>query len=183
VALHPINLQSIRRLRRQRPYIARCDIKLSSRPFFPNWIRSFPMTTHDLWLSDSLRGRIDMCVGVVSLDAPIANDMGYVAGSLIPEGTWITADDSLCASLFGIGENYYCPWSRGIGLCVATPKISKVIEQMRSLNLNSQADVNGFLGSHTHGMPGSFCTSVDETNWYERSLEWHEERSIRLSRL
>jgi hypothetical protein len=32
------------------------------------------------------------------------------------------------------------------------------------------------------GVPGEFCTSWDETDWYERSLEWHEERSIRRSR-
>ena len=32
------------------------------------------------------------------------------------------------------------------------------------------------------GMPGCFCTRVDETNWYERSLKWHEERSIVRSR-
>ena len=32
------------------------------------------------------------------------------------------------------------------------------------------------------GMPGCFCTRVDETNWYERGLEWHEERSIVRSR-
>ena len=32
------------------------------------------------------------------------------------------------------------------------------------------------------GVPGDFCTSVKETNWYERSLEWHEERSTHRSR-
>jgi hypothetical protein len=32
------------------------------------------------------------------------------------------------------------------------------------------------------GVPGKFCTSRDETNWYGRSLEWHEESGIRLSR-
>ena len=32
------------------------------------------------------------------------------------------------------------------------------------------------------GVPGDFCTSVKETNWYERSLEWHEGRSTLLSR-
>src|SRR5665213_700850 len=30
------------------------------------------------------------------------------------------------------------------------------------------------------GVPGNFCTSGDETNWYETSLEWHEGRSIQL---
>jgi len=34
----------------------------------------------------------------------------------------------------------------------------------------------------TSGVPGDFCTSVNETNWYERSLEWHEERSTHRSR-
>ena len=28
------------------------------------------------------------------------------------------------------------------------------------------------------GVPGKFCTSVNETNWYGRSLEWHEESGI-----
>jgi aerobic-type carbon monoxide dehydrogenase small subunit (CoxS/CutS family) len=32
------------------------------------------------------------------------------------------------------------------------------------------------------GVPGNFCTRVDETNWYERSLLWHEESGIRRSR-
>jgi hypothetical protein len=32
------------------------------------------------------------------------------------------------------------------------------------------------------GVPGKFCTSVNETNWYGRSLEWHEESGIHLSR-
>jgi hypothetical protein len=32
------------------------------------------------------------------------------------------------------------------------------------------------------GVPGDFCTSVDATNWYERSLEWHEGRSTLRSR-
>lgn len=29
---------------------------------------------------------------------------------------------------------------------------------------------------------GGFCTRVNETNWYERSLGWHEGRSIQRSR-
>jgi len=32
------------------------------------------------------------------------------------------------------------------------------------------------------GVPGEFCTGVNETNWYERSLLWHEESDIRRSR-
>ena len=32
------------------------------------------------------------------------------------------------------------------------------------------------------GVPGAFCTSCNERNWYERSLEWHEGRSTRRSR-
>ena len=32
------------------------------------------------------------------------------------------------------------------------------------------------------GVPGSFCTSEDETNWNKRSSIWHEGRSIRQSR-
>jgi phospholipase C len=32
------------------------------------------------------------------------------------------------------------------------------------------------------GVPGKFCTSGDETNWYERSLGWHEGRSRLQSR-
>jgi CheY-like chemotaxis protein len=35
---------------------------------------------------------------------------------------------------------------------------------------------------HDFGLPGFFCTRLNETNWYERSLEWHEERSIVRSR-
>jgi hypothetical protein len=35
---------------------------------------------------------------------------------------------------------------------------------------------------HEGGMPGSFCTRVNETNWYERSHLWREERSIVQSR-
>jgi len=34
-----------------------------------------------------------------------------------------------------------------------------------------------------NGVPGTFCTSLHARNWHERSLEWHVERSIRLSRL
>jgi hypothetical protein len=34
----------------------------------------------------------------------------------------------------------------------------------------------------TGGVPGKFCTRKYETNWYERSLGWHEGRSIHLSR-
>jgi hypothetical protein len=33
------------------------------------------------------------------------------------------------------------------------------------------------------GVPGSFCTSEDETNWNERSYLWHEGRSTQRSRL
>jgi hypothetical protein len=33
-----------------------------------------------------------------------------------------------------------------------------------------------------NGVPGDFCTSVNETNWYGRSLEWHEERSTHRSK-
>jgi hypothetical protein len=32
------------------------------------------------------------------------------------------------------------------------------------------------------GVPGEFCTSGNETNWYERSLEWREERSTHRSK-
>jgi hypothetical protein len=32
------------------------------------------------------------------------------------------------------------------------------------------------------GVPGKSCTSGCEANWYERSLKWDEERSIRRSR-
>jgi hypothetical protein len=34
----------------------------------------------------------------------------------------------------------------------------------------------------TPGVPGNFCTRGNETNWYGRSLEWHEESGIQLSR-
>ena len=30
------------------------------------------------------------------------------------------------------------------------------------------------------GVPGSFCTSLNKRDWYERNLEWREERSIAL---
>lgn len=33
------------------------------------------------------------------------------------------------------------------------------------------------------GMPGKFCTSRCETNWYARSLEWQAERSVCRSNL
>jgi hypothetical protein len=33
------------------------------------------------------------------------------------------------------------------------------------------------------GVPGKFCTGGSETNWYGRSLEWHEESGIHLSKL
>jgi RimJ/RimL family protein N-acetyltransferase len=32
------------------------------------------------------------------------------------------------------------------------------------------------------GVPGEFCTSGNETNWYGRSPRWDAEKSIRLSR-
>jgi hypothetical protein len=32
------------------------------------------------------------------------------------------------------------------------------------------------------GMPGSFCTRVNETNWYERSHLWREARNTQQSR-
>jgi hypothetical protein len=32
------------------------------------------------------------------------------------------------------------------------------------------------------GVPGSFCTSINARNWYERSHEWRRGRSIRRSR-
>ncbi len=32
------------------------------------------------------------------------------------------------------------------------------------------------------GVPGRFCTSGGETNWYGRSHEWHEESGTLLSR-
>jgi type I restriction enzyme R subunit len=38
----------------------------------------------------------------------------------------------------------------------------------------------GYTG--TPGVPGSFCTSEDETNWNKRSSIWHEGRSIQQSR-
>ena len=50
--------------------------------------------------------------------------------------------------------------------------------------------VAGRVDPHLHahcvvfntGMPGKFCTSECETNWYERSLEWREGRSTLQSR-
>ncbi len=33
------------------------------------------------------------------------------------------------------------------------------------------------------GVPGKFCTSGSETNWYGRSMEWASRGSTRLSRL
>ena len=33
------------------------------------------------------------------------------------------------------------------------------------------------------GVPGKFCTSGSETNWYGRSMEWPRPGSTRLSRL
>jgi peptidoglycan/LPS O-acetylase OafA/YrhL len=41
--------------------------------------------------------------------------------------------------------------------------------------------ISGFL--ITSGVPGKFCTSGNETNWYGRSMEWARPRSTRLSRL
>jgi hypothetical protein len=32
------------------------------------------------------------------------------------------------------------------------------------------------------GVPGSFCTSEEETNWNKRSSIWHEGRNIQQSR-
>jgi hypothetical protein len=39
-----------------------------------------------------------------------------------------------------------------------------------------------FGGDDSNGVPGKFCTSGSETNWYGRSQEWHEERGLQLSR-
>jgi len=33
------------------------------------------------------------------------------------------------------------------------------------------------------GVPGKFCTSGSETNWYGRSIEWRSPGSTHLSRL
>jgi hypothetical protein len=41
----------------------------------------------------------------------------------------------------------------------------------------------GLLGPILQGgVPGKSCTSGGEANWYERSLKWDEEKSIRQSR-
>jgi hypothetical protein len=46
---------------------------------------------------------------------------------------------------------------------------------------------NGHGGSRepslTAGVPGKFCTSGSETNWYGRSMEWASPGSTHLSRL
>ncbi|TAN29467.1 MAG: hypothetical protein EPN31_06495 [Castellaniella sp.] len=39
------------------------------------------------------------------------------------------------------------------------------------------------LGLAACGVPGKFCTSGSETNWYGRSMEWASRGSTRLSRL
>ena len=56
-------------------------------------------------------------------------------------------------------------------------------------NIGSETSVDdsyGMMLSYTNplgfGVPGGFCTSFNETNWYERSLEWHEERSTHRSK-
>jgi putative alpha-1,2-mannosidase len=39
------------------------------------------------------------------------------------------------------------------------------------------SDENGEYIGFDLECPGEFCTSGNETNWYERSLEWHGGRS------
>jgi hypothetical protein len=40
----------------------------------------------------------------------------------------------------------------------------------------------GIYGAASLGLPGCFSTRFNETNWYERSVAWREERSIVPSR-
>jgi hypothetical protein len=66
----------------------------------------------------------------------------------------------------------------------------QAIRTVATLNANSR---DGYMTrldrvreiSHDfgYGVPGTFCTSGDETNWYGRSMEWRRPGSIRLSRL
>ena len=40
-----------------------------------------------------------------------------------------------------------------------------------------------FSNPYFSGVAGKSCARVDARNWYERNLEWHEERRKRRSRL
>jgi NAD(P)-dependent dehydrogenase (short-subunit alcohol dehydrogenase family) len=59
--------------------------------------------------------------------------------------------------------------------------IESVIPPARKNPAIQIAFVPGARGERL-GVPGEFCTSECETNWYERSLEWREGRSILLRR-
>ncbi len=51
--------------------------------------------------------------------------------------------------------------------------------------IREDADYSGVRTIFTGnlGVPGKFCTSGSETNWYGRSMEWQSPGSTRLSRL
>jgi len=54
-----------------------------------------------------------------------------------------------------------------------------------ALMITAYVILDGFdlgAGALHLGVPGKSCTSGCEANWYERSLKWDEERSIRQSR-
>jgi hypothetical protein len=53
-------------------------------------------------------------------------------------------------------------------------------EQLQEAGMRT-AELNEIV-RQKDGMPGKFCTSECETNWYERSLEWREGRSTLQSR-
>jgi len=46
----------------------------------------------------------------------------------------------------------------------------------------SESEQEALFDVPVTGVPGKFCTSGSETNWYGRSQEWREERGLQLSR-
>ena len=66
---------------------------------------------------------------------------------------------------------------------LADPAITKVISISRKSLVISNPKLAEVLISDLVGVPGEFCTSANyQRCWYERSLLWREERSIRRSR-
>ena len=66
-----------------------------------------------------------------------------------------------------------------IGAPMTTEKFYETLKFM----LDADRELSLQTGLEAIGVPGKFCTSGSETNWYGRSMEWPRPGSTRLSRL
>jgi len=98
----------------------------------------------DLWLSDSIRNRLQISTGARILPPDLADRMGYSHAAVLPGNTWRPLRSEELNCLFGL-RGMPCPWSRGVLLGTTCSVLADTIQSISRLGLVTQALANEFM--------------------------------------